>query len=133
VALTSVFDRTALYGALADLVLVLHFAFLLFVVGGGLLLFRWRRLVWLHLPVAAWGVLVELAGWICPLTPLENRFRELSGGSAYQESFIEHYVTAILYPEGLTRTIQVGLGLAALFFNVVVYWRRFGRPRGAAR
>jgi uncharacterized membrane protein YhhN len=73
-----------LYGFLADLVLLIHLSFVLFVIGGGLLVLKWPRIGWLHLPAAAWGALIEFTGWICPLTPLENRFLIQSGKSAYE-------------------------------------------------
>jgi hypothetical protein len=120
------------YRLLADAVLVVHLAFVLFVVLGGLLVLRWPRIVWVHLPAVAWGALIELAGWICPLTPLENHWRRLGGEAGYQGGFVETYVLAALYPEGLTREVQVVLGLLVLAVNGVVYalwWRR--RRRGA--
>ena len=109
------------YRALADLVLVLHLAFVAFVVLGGPLVLRWPKLAWLHIPAAAWGALIEFAGWICPLTPLEQRLRVLAGDAGYQGGFIEHYVTAWLYPAGLTRTVQLALGAAVILVNLVVY------------
>lgn len=115
------------YRALADLVLVLHLAFVLFVVLGGLLVLRWPKLAWLHLPAAAWGALIELAGWICPLTPLEQRLRVLAGDAGYQGGFIEHYVTAWLYPGGLTRPVQLALGAAVIVVNLAVYTRLLRR------
>jgi hypothetical protein len=119
-----------IYRLLADVVLVLHLGFVLFVVLGGLLVMRWRRLAWLHLPCVAWGVALELAGWICPLTPLENRLRRASGGAGYEGGFIEHYLVPVLYPDGLTRSTQIGLALFAVSVNLAVYlwivmrWRR---------
>jgi hypothetical protein len=107
---------------LADLVLVLHLVFLLYVVAGGLLVLRWPRSAWLHLPAMAWGTWTEFAGIICPLTPLENHFRRLGGQAGYAGGFIEHYVTGTLYPQGLTRGMQLVLGLAAVAINVAVYW-----------
>lgn len=120
------------YRFLADAVLVVHLAFVLFVVLGGLLVLRWPRLAWVHLPAAAWGALIEFAGWVCPLTPLENRWRRLGGGAGYEGGFVETYVLAALYPEGLTREVQVALGLAVLVVNAAVYfvwWRRRRRRR----
>ena len=115
------------YRALADLVLVVHLAFVLFVVLGGLLVLRWPKLAWLHLPAAGWGALIEFAGWICPLTPLEQRLRVLAGQSGYQGGFIEHYVTSWLYPAGLTRTVQLVLGVAVIAINLAVYARLLRR------
>jgi hypothetical protein len=112
-----------LYGLLADLVLVAHLAFVGFVVFGGFLVLRWRRLAWIHVPVALWGAAIVVTGFTCPLTPLEIRLLRLGGRAGYQGGFIEHYVTAVLYPDGLTRQAQLLLGAAALALNLVVYWR----------
>ena len=117
-----------LYGALADLVLAVHFAFVLFVVFGGLLVLRWRRLAWVHVPVALYGALIEFVGFICPLTPLEVWLRRLGGEAGYEGGFIERYITAALYPTGLTREIQLALGVGVLVLNAIVYafvWRRW--------
>jgi hypothetical protein len=123
------------YGFLADVVLLLHGAFVLFVVAGGLLVLRWPRVAWVHVPTALWGAIIEFAGFICPLTPLENAWRRAAGGEPYQGGFIEHYVTAALYPSGLTRPIQIALGLLVLGINAGVYWKlwqRRARARAAA-
>lgn len=106
---------------LANLVLVLHAAFILFVVAGGLLAY-WRRwLAWLHLPVAAYGVAVEWIGWICPLTPLENHFRRLAGEQGYSGGFIQHYLLPLIYPVDYTPRLQFILGSAVLLANILVY------------
>ena len=110
-----------MYSALADAVLVLHLAFVLFVVLGGLLALRWPRAAWAHLPAAAWGVAIELGGWICPLTPLENELRSRAGEPAYHRDFIARYLLPAIYPEGLTREVQVALGLVALLLNLSIY------------
>ena len=115
------------HGALADLVVALHFAFVLFVGLGGLLVLRWRRVAWRHVPAAVWGVWIEFSGRICPLTPLENQYRRLGGEAGYSGGFIEHYILPMLYPHGLTRTMQVVLGVAVAAFNVWLYVRAF-RP-----
>ena len=112
-----------LYRRAADLVLVAHLAFVVFVAIGGLLVLRWRRLAWVHVPVALWGVAIACVGFVCPLTPLENRLRRLGGGAGYEGGFIEHYVTALLYPAGLTREAQLAIGMLTLAGNIVVYWR----------
>ena len=115
------------YALLADAVLVAHAAFVVFVVLGGLLALKWPRIVWVHAPAAVWGTAIEFGGWICPLTPLENRLRELAGESAYRGDFIARNLMPVIYPEGLTREAQITLGAAALAFNVAVYvkvWRR---------
>jgi len=106
---------------LADLVLVLHASFVAFAVLGGLLVLRWPRVAWLHLPAAAWGAIVELTGWICPLTPLESALRVAAGGEGYHGGFLEHWLDALLYPTALTRGDQVVLGLSLLALNVAVY------------
>ena len=105
----------------ADLIVALHFAFVAFVVLGGLLALRWPRVIWLHIPAVIWGAVIEFTGWICPLTPLENRLRRASGETGYQGDFIAHYILPVLYPNGLTRTDQLVLGGLALALNVVVY------------
>jgi hypothetical protein len=106
---------------LADLVVGVHFLFVLFVLLGGLLVLRWPRLAFVHLPAAAWGVLIELTGWVCPLTPLEQSLRLRAGEQGYSGSFIEHYVLPLLYPSALTRTIQVGLGAIVIAVNLSIY------------
>ena len=106
---------------LADLVVVVHFSFVLFVILGGLLVLRWPRLAYLHLPAAAWGVLIEFAGWVCPLTPLEQSLRLKAGEQGYSGSFIEHYVLPLLYPSALTRTIQVGIAAIVIAVNLYIY------------
>jgi len=120
-----------IYRLLADGVLVIHLAFILFVVLGGLLVFKWRRAAWVHLPMAGWGVAIEFFDWTCPLTPLEQYLRRVSGAMGYTGGFIEHYLVPIIYPGTLTRALQVGLGLSVVAFNVAVYafwWR--ARARG---
>lgn len=122
------------YGALADLVVVLHFAFVLFVLFGGVLVL-WRRWVmWFHIPAALWGLFIELAGTICPLTPLENAFRRRGGLAGYQGGFVEHYILPVLYPHGLTRGIQLVLAAVVVALNLFIYYRviRALRPRAGA-
>ena len=111
------------YSYLADVVLVAHLAFVVFVALGGFLVWRWRRLAWIHVPVALWGGAIVVTGFTCPLTPLENRLLRLGGRAGYQGGFIEHYITAVIYPAGLTRQTQIVLGTAVLALNLVVYWR----------
>ena len=105
----------------ADAVLLLHLAFVLFVLFGGALVLRWPRLAWLHLPAVAWGASVEATGWICPLTPLENALRRAAGESGYAGDFVAHYVGALLYPERLTPGTQIVFALAVLGINVFFY------------
>ena len=105
----------------ADSILLLHLAFTLFTVLGGLLVLRRPSLLWLHLGAVLWGVTIEWADWICPLTPLENFLRERGGEAGYAGRFIEHYITLLLYPENLTIELRylLGLGLAAV--NLIIY------------
>lgn len=121
----------------ADAVALLHLAFVLFVVFGGLLVARWPRLAGLHLPAMAWGVLIEFAGWTCPLTPLENGLRHVVGQAGYAGGFIDHYLWPLLYPAGLTRERQWALGAGVLILNGAVYGlllaRRWRRARAADR
>jgi hypothetical protein len=112
---------------LAEALLVAHGAFVLFVVAGGALVLKWPRLAWVHLPAAVWGAAIEFAGFICPLTPLEKAWRHAAGQEGYQGGFIEHYVTAALYPAGLTRPIQLALGVGVLVANGLVYWTLWRR------
>ena len=115
------------YGLLADFVLVAHAGFVLFAAFGGLLALRWRGVVWVHLPAVAWGGYVEVAGRVCPLTPLENRLRAAAGEDTYTGDFIAHLVGPVLYPPGLTREIQLLLAVLLVAFNALVYtavWRR---------
>jgi len=118
-----------IYRALADLVLALHLVFVLFVVLGGLLVVRWPRAAWLHIPAAIWGVLIEFTGWICPLTPLENSLRTRGGAAGYNGGFIEHYIQPLLYPAGLTRSTQVVLGSLVLALNLTAYGIMVSRMR----
>lgn len=122
------------YHALADLVLVIHALFIVFVVCGGLLVLRWRGIAWLHLPAVVWAVLLEVFGWLCPLTPLEQDLRQAAGAAGYSGSFIEHYLVQFIYPAGLTREIQLYLAALVIIVNVVIYtlvfrYRRARHPR----
>jgi uncharacterized membrane protein len=115
---------------LADALVGVHLLFVVFVMAGGFLLVRWPRLVWLHLPAATWGALIEFTGGICPLTPLENHLRALGGESVYSGGFVERYLLPILYPEALTLPLQWVLGGLVVAVNLVAYalacrtWRR---------
>lgn len=122
-----------IFGLLADGVLILHLGFILFVVLGGFLVWRHPRLAWLHLPAAAWGAAIELGGWVCPLTPLENRLLLMDGGEGYAESFVAHYLLPLIYPAALTRELQIGLGLGVVAINVLVYTLAYRRRRIAAK
>lgn len=116
-----------IYRILADLVVVIHFAFIIFVVLGGLLVVRWKWLRAFHIPSVIWGALIEFEGWLCPLTTLEWKLRHAGGRSVYHDGFIEHYLIPVVYPERLTPEIQAALGLAVLVLNGTVYswllWR----------
>jgi hypothetical protein len=109
------------YRLLADFVVVIHLAFILFIVLGGLFAIRWQRVIWMHIPAVLWGALIEFAGWICPLTPLENWFRFKSGTGGYGVGFIEQYILPLIYPVNLTRGTQFILGIVVLVVNLVVY------------
>jgi len=118
-----------IYRAMADAILVLHLGFVVFVLLGGLAVLRWPRVGWVHVPAALWGILIEYAGWICPLTPLEVALRRRGGEAGYAGGFIEHYVTAVMYPASLTRPTQWILGTLALVVNLLVYVGIFLRWR----
>jgi hypothetical protein len=124
-----------LFRVAADSVVVFHLAFLLFVGAGALFALRWPRVAWVHLPCAVWGGLVELFGWVCPLTPLERYFRRLGGQAGYAGGFIEHYLLPIIYPGNLTRGHQLVLGLLVIGLNGILYgWilRRVMKQRGGS-
>jgi hypothetical protein len=116
------------YRLLADLVLIVHAGFVAFVVLGALLALRWPRIAWVHVPVVLWGAGIEFLGGICPLTPLENHWRRLAGELGFPGDFVEHYLLSALYPDGLTRQVQLSLGALVLLINVAIYawifWRR---------
>ncbi|MBM3777604.1 MAG: DUF2784 domain-containing protein [Acidimicrobiia bacterium] len=115
--------------ALADGVLLLHLAFIAFVLAGGLLALRWRRVPLVHLPAALWGVFVEASGGICPLTPLENLLRQRAGDAGYTGGFVEHYLVPAIYPAGLTWNVQVVLASLIAAVNIGVYWLVWRRRR----
>jgi Protein of Unknown function (DUF2784) len=115
------FDFPATCRALADGVLVLHFLFLAFVLLGALLVVRHPIVAWFHLPAVFWGAVIEFKGWICPLTPLENRLRELGGQAPYTTSFIERYVLPLVYPAHLTRELQIFFAVGVLVINAGLY------------
>jgi hypothetical protein len=118
-----------LFRLTADAVLWIHLAFILFALAGALIAARWRWIPIVHLPVAAWGFFVELTGRICPLTYLENYLRIRAGQSGYAESFVEHYLIAIIYPAGLTREIQFVLAGVVIVVNLAIYGWLFIRRR----
>jgi hypothetical protein len=107
---------------LADAVVLLHLSFILFVLFGAFLVLRYPRIAYLHVPAAIWAILLEVFGWTCPLTPLENTLRERAGADAYAGGFIEHYVLPVLYPADLTRELQLYAGLGVFVLNLAIYW-----------
>ena len=109
------------YRLLADTVLVLHFLFILTVLFGVLLVFKWPRFAWLHIPIVLWGILISLFGWVCPLTPLENYFRTLTGQQGYAGGFIGHYLLPIIYPGDITHDMAIGMGVFVVLWNGVFY------------
>ena len=117
------------YRILADITVILHLVFVVFAVSGGFLLTRWFVLIWLHIPALFWALLVELMGWFCPLTPLENYFRQLAGQEGYAGGFIEHYLIPVLYPQQNLRIIQYTLAFLVLFLNVAAYYRLYRRRK----
>lgn len=126
------------YRFLADAVLMLHLVFIFFVIFGALLLLRYPRLIWLHLPAVLWGAAIEFNNWLCPLTPLENHFRALGSELPYAGDFIAHYLMPLVYPATLTRGMQLLLGIGCLALNALIYallywkkWRRTGERKEA--
>ncbi len=119
------------YRALADAVVVLHLLFILFVLFGGLLVWRWPRGAWLHVPAVIWGAFIEFSNGVCPLTPLENWLRSKGAGSGYHTSFIEHYLIPLIYPASLTPRLQLALGALVLIINGCVYSFLLRRRRWA--
>jgi hypothetical protein len=121
-----------IYSYLADLVVLLHTCFVLFVMLGGFLLF-WKPAVALyHIPAVLWAAGIELWGWICPLTPLENMLRARAGAPGYSTGFVEHYLLPLLYPEVLTRNMQIGIGLIVLGINFAIYlflWQKIKKTK----
>lgn len=115
---------------LADLVVALHFAFIAFVTAGGFLTWRWPRLAWVHALALAWGLWILAAGALCPLTPLENAWRARAGGLGYAGGFIEHYITPVIYPAGLTRGFQAVLAAGLVVLNTLAYFGLWRRRRG---
>lgn len=105
----------------ADIIVLVHLMFIIFVVTGGLFVLKWPKIAWLHIPAAIWGALIEFAGWVCPLTPVENSLRAAGGKVAYQSGFINHYVIPVVYPAGLTREIQLVMGCMVIVLNILIY------------
>lgn len=120
------------YDLLADLVLGIHFLFVVFSILGALSVIHWPKVAWAHIPAVAWAAWIELSGNICPLTPLENGLRIRGGGTGYAGDFVGHYLLELLYPEGLTRAVQILIGLAVLAINLIIYGYVFFRRRRKA-
>ena len=118
------------YRIAADLLVIVHFAFIVFVVVGGLAALKWRWVILLHIPAAVWAALIEFQGWICPLTPWEQELWRLGGRAPYEGGFVAHYILPVVYPDGLTRGIQVGLGVGVVVLNVLVYGWLVARATG---
>lgn len=117
----------------ADLVVLIHVLFVLFVAFGWILVLRRPKIAWLHLPSAIWGALIEFAGWVCPLTPLENSLRRAAGQEGYSGGFVERYVVEALYPEAIGRPLQIALGVAVVIINGAAYgWLATRRSRLSA-
>ena len=121
------------YSFLADLVVLLHACFVLFVMLGGFLVLWKSYLAWYHLPAVIWGACIEFLGWVCPLTPLENILRDRGGEAGYSTGFVEHYIVPVLYPAALTRKMQIGLGIFVLGVNTAVYWTLWQKKRKAGK
>ena len=115
------------YTLAANAIVLLHLGYVIFVVAGGLLVFRWPWIALLHLPAVVWGVLLELNGWLCPLTPLELWLREMGGEAGYSGGFIEHYILPVLYPDELNRTMQIVIGCFVITINIALYGRLLWR------
>jgi len=106
---------------IADALVVLHFLFIIFVIFGGFSTLKWPRIALIHIPCAIWGALIEFYGWVCPLTHFEHYFRETASGVGYSGGFIQHYLIPIIYPYGLTKDIQLGLGIMVVSLNLFIY------------
>ena len=112
----------------ADLLIIVHLGFIGFVILGGFMLLKWRWLIFVHLPAVLWGVLLEFQGWICPLTPLEQALRRMSGQQSYTGGFIQHYILPVIYPPALDLDIQLILGVLLILINVIIYLWVFLKP-----
>jgi hypothetical protein len=109
------------YRLLSDFIVIAHFLYILFVITGALIALRWKKIIWLHIPAVIWGATVEYTGWICPLTPWETRFRMLAGEEVYHGDFIGNYILPVIYPEEVTRNIQIVLGTIVIIVNIMLY------------
>jgi hypothetical protein len=118
-------NKQMLYQTLATAVAVIHFAFILFVIAGGFLVLRWPAVKWIHLPAALWGALIEIGGWICPLTILENVLLRRASAAGYDDGFIAHHIFRAIYPNGLTRGMEFAIAVFVIAINVAVYRKAF--------
>jgi hypothetical protein len=109
------------YKLLADLTAITHLAFVIFIILGGLFAFKWKRMAWVHIPAAVWGAMIEFYGWICPLTYMENYFREEAGIDTMSHGFVAHYIMPVLYPAELTKDLQIKLGIFVIVINLIIY------------
>jgi hypothetical protein len=105
----------------ANAIVLIHGVFILFVLFGAWLVLRWKWVAWLHVPAFAWGAAIEFLGAVCPLTPLEQRLRELAGERGYTGGFVDHYIVPVMYPAGLTPAVQLWLGVFVVALNVAIY------------
>jgi hypothetical protein len=121
-----------LFRLLADVTLLLHASFILFVVFGALLAIRWRRVMWLHIPACVWAAALEVFGLLCPLTPLENALGRAGGRVGYSDGFLDHYLIPLIYPTGLTPQLQTLLAVLLLLLNGGLYWYVLRRRRSRA-
>ncbi len=110
-----------IHSTVADLLVLIHLAFIIFVIFGGILIFKWRWIIYLHIPAVIWAALIEFKGWICPLTPWENQLRQAGGEAGYTGGFIEHYIIPIIYPDKLTLETQIIFGIFVIVINVIIY------------
>ena len=113
------------YNLAATAIALTHLLFILFVLFGGFLVLKWPKLMWVHLPAAVWGVMIEFGGWWCPLTKWENHFLAAAGRAGYSGGFVGHYIMPLIYPPGLTRGMEIAIGLIVLAINLGVYVRVF--------
>ena len=118
-------SKQMLYQYLATAVAIIHFLFIIFVIAGGFLVLRWPALKWVHLPAALWGAMIEIGGWICPLTILENALLRRAGAAGYDDGFIAHHLFGVIYPNGLTRGMEFAIAVFVIAINVAVYRKVF--------
>jgi len=118
-------NKQMLYQTLATTIAIIHFAFIVFVIAGGFLVLRWPGMKWIHLPAALWGALIEIGGWICPLTILENVLLRKAGAAGYDDGFVAHHIFHVIYPNGLTRGMEFAIAAFVIAINVAVYRKVF--------